>query len=300
MEKQRQRAVCLVSDGQGRVDVLPYGHDGVAVRIVSPDASAVAKALRSQQRDPDRAPVLGRISIETPRPRIAVIIDDLGLRPGMIRRFWTLGQPLTWSIIPGSKYAAKYASWLRERGASVLVHLPLEPEVPKFMTLPGFITLAQPSRERARLVREAFAGVEGAIGLNNHMGSRFTADRAAVASLLDGVPPGSIVVDSRTTPATVLEELAKRRFATARRSVFLDNERQTDAIYEQLQEAFEIARKRGYALAIGHAYPETAVALRQFVIDYRDRMHIVPVEHVVTPTTAPRWLRDCEAVLAED
>ena len=77
---------------------------------------------------------------------------------------------------------------------------------------------------------------------------------------------GGFVLDSKTSKASVLAEVALKLGIPARsRDVFLDNIRSQQAIEEQLNIAADIALKYGSAIAIGHPYPETALAIASWL-----------------------------------
>ncbi len=78
--------------------------------------------------------------------------------------------------------------------------------------------------EIERLLDAALASVPGAVGVNNHMGSKATADAAFMDVLLDALGRrGLFFVDSRTTVLTVAASEAERLGVPyLARKVFLD------------------------------------------------------------------------------
>jgi len=99
-------------------------------------------------------------------------------------------------------------------------------------------------------------------GMNNHMGSRATADRRVMESVLAALPDGMYFIDSRTTGSSVAAAVAReRRVRTASRSVFLDDVISEPAIRQQLRELAREAEARGVAVGIGHMYPATVRVL---------------------------------------
>lgn len=292
VEELRRAAVCELGDRYGRLDVLPRDPEGLALRIVSADLDRTISALRGFRRG-EQSGFLA-ISVEAPRPMLAVVIDDLGLHDGQLAAVRALGQPLTYAVLPGTPHGERYARWLGTLGASVIVHLPMEPTDPRHMTdTLDFVTLAEGPRERRGTVTRALAAVPGAVGVSNHMGSRLSADAGAVTDVLAAIDPTLVVLDSRTTASSRLAELARATHPTATRAVFLDNERRVAAIYDQLLLARAWASEHGSAVAIGHPYPETVAALRAFLADHGDEVHLVALERVSAPPALPVWLRGC-------
>ncbi len=287
-------AVCAAGDRFGRLDILPTPNGGIGLRLVTPDREAALEGLIAAWENNGQPTGVRTVVVDSPRPMLAVVIDDVGLHPNQLLPFWVLGQPITWALLPDAPHSEPYSQWLSNHGSSMIVHIPMEPEEARYMTLPGYITSAQPPEERARLFDHALAAVPDAIGFNNHMGSVLTADRAIMAELVARLPPGTLVLDSRTPTVSALAPAARKRgLPTAERSVFIDNERDAAAIRRQLEVALAIARTKGAATAIGHPYPETAQALAGFLADHREEVHLVPVERVASPPTLPRWLREC-------
>ncbi len=255
--------LCRFASAAPEVDLVPHGVDGVAPRA---------------PRD---------------LPKLTVVIDDLGLHPDQVQPLWALGAPLTWAILPGSRWGAEYARWLSARGASVLVHQPMEPMRADHMTLPNFLRQDDAPETRRLVLTRALAEVPGAIGLNNHMGSRLTREPSVMREVVDLLPRDFVVLDSRTTRRSQLASQARGRRPVAERDVFLDNVREVDAIVSQLEQALRLAQARGHAVAIGHPYPETVEALRRFLEANGDQVELVPLERVSDPPVEPRWRRAC-------
>ncbi|MGM0577227.1 MAG: divergent polysaccharide deacetylase family protein [Myxococcota bacterium] len=293
LKERQQRAVCAVSDVPGRLDLMPAGVDGIALRLVTPDRDEGVRAFREAWPEGHETGV-AQVRVEEPRPRLAVVIDDLGLHKGQLLGLWSLGRPLTWSLLPDAPYTEDYAEWLTDHGASTLVHLPMEPEDPELISFSGYLREDQGAAERRRLVEDALEKIPDAVGINNHMGSLLTRDEDIMAEVVAALPPDLVVVDSRTAADSALAEEAREAGrAVAERTVFIDNVRDVDAIVGWLEEALDHARMHGHAVAIGHPYPETVHALHRFLRAHGDEVHIVPVERIAEPPLDPRWIRRC-------
>jgi polysaccharide deacetylase 2 family uncharacterized protein YibQ len=109
--------------------------------------------------------------------------------------------------------------------------------------------------------------VPRAVGVNNHMGSRGTADPALMLAVLSEVRRrGLVFVDSRTTGASVAPTIAERLgVPIASRDVFLDNIPTSGVVLAQLEAAERVARRHGSAIAIGHPFPATLSALADWL-----------------------------------
>jgi uncharacterized protein len=106
-----------------------------------------------------------------------------------------------------------------------------------------------------------------AAGVNNHEGSRATADPALMQELMLALRQHNLFfIDSRTTAATVAYAIAEQDgVPAASRKVFLDDVPTKDAVLAQLDQAARDAQRDGSAIAIGHPHPATIAALAQGV-----------------------------------
>jgi polysaccharide deacetylase 2 family uncharacterized protein YibQ len=195
---------------------------------------------------------------------VAIIVDDMGSSMEEARALLKINLPVTFSIIPGLPKAKAVAEAAHGRGREVMLHVPMEPK--GYENKPfekNGLLLAQSDDEIVRRLDGYFRSVPYADGANNHMGSRFTEDRAKMRTVL-GVLKGKGIffIDSLTTSASVGETLAREMgIETASRSVFLDNTQDVAAIRKQLDQAAAVARKRGSAVAICHPHPATIQVL---------------------------------------
>ena len=133
------------------------------------------------------------------------------------------------------------------------------------------------------LFREDLQAVPKAIGVNNHMGSRFTADPQAMRTLLAMVRMRNLFfLDSVTVSQSVAYDLAREMgIKTERRTVFLDNDQSPDKIMAQLELLIQLAGEHGQAVGIGHPYPATVEALRRYQTQLRTRTEMVGVSRLV-------------------
>ncbi|MEZ4265204.1 MAG: divergent polysaccharide deacetylase family protein [Myxococcota bacterium] len=291
---RQQRAICAIGDRFGRLDMMPSGLEGMAIRVVTDDPDAARNGLRTTLTG-DTEPALSIARIEEPKPQIAIVIDDLGLHPNQLLGLWALGQPITWALLPEAPHTAAYVDWLSSHGASMLIHLPMEPIERGLMSFPGYVRVDQSEAERRAIVDDAMAAIPGAVGFNNHMGSLLTTDPAALRDVIEATPPDFLVLDSRTTAESRLAEVARSlNRPVAERTVFLDHEREPHKIAAMLEQALAVANERGSAVAIGHPYPETVAAIRSFLARHGHEVQLVPIERISDPPLLPPWLRSCE------
>ncbi|HET6520585.1 MAG TPA: divergent polysaccharide deacetylase family protein, partial [Geminicoccaceae bacterium] len=230
------------------------------------------------------------------RPVVAVIVDDLGLSRRRAAEIIDLPSPLTLAFLPYAAGVAEQAAAARRAGHELLVHLPMEPLGTDDPGPQALLTSLPDSEFRHRL-RWGLARFDGYVGVNNHMGSRATADRRKMALVMQELSArGLLFVDSRTTPQSVAGAEARRRGVPhTGRDVFLDNVPDGGYIRARLRQVETIARRTGAAVAIGHPYPETVAALREWLATLESRGFSLVA---VTAVVAQRLCRDGTRVAA--
>jgi polysaccharide deacetylase 2 family uncharacterized protein YibQ len=209
------------------------------------------KSLRTENREPRT------------RGRIVLILDDVGFDRQPLGLAMKIDPNLNFSVLPNARNAIADANLLHDRGFEVLCHLPMEPEhFPRVSPGDGAVLTSMSNDEIARTTMAGLQAVPYARGVNNHMGSRATADRRVMESVLDALPDGMYFIDSRTTGASVAAAVAhERRVRTASRNVFLDDVATDAAVRQQLHELAREAEAHGVAVGIGHMYPATVRVL---------------------------------------
>jgi uncharacterized protein len=196
-------------------------------------------------------------------PRLAIIIDDCGQWPDTERGFIALPAALTLSVLPHVRYGAQIARDADAAGKGVMLHLPMEPRSGKDPGQGGILTSMDDATIAAQ-VRDDLSAVPLAAGVNNHEGSRATADDRVMRDVAAVLAQKHVFfIDSRTGSDTVAEQSATAAgVPTARRDVFLDDVADVDATESELRRAAAIAKTKGSAIAIGHPRPTTLVAVR--------------------------------------
>lgn len=199
--------------------------------------------------------------------RLAIILDDMGHDRASADSLLALPFPLTVSVLPHLPFSAEVAEEVYRRGDQVLLHLPMESESEGAKSEDVELRVGMNRDQVASTLAEMLDGLPHVIGVNNHQGSRATADPALMAALMPLLRDrGLFFIDSRTTAATVAIDAAERAgVPAASRKVFLDDTVTPEAILAQLDLAARDARRDGSAIAIGHPHPATIAALAQGV-----------------------------------
>jgi polysaccharide deacetylase 2 family uncharacterized protein YibQ len=211
------------------------------------------------------------IATPTPQPSpqtsgtvtVAIIIDDCGQWLSTERAFLALPIPLTLSVLPHVRYTAQIAQDAADAGKGVMLHLPMEP-LSRDTAGRGEITTAMTDAQVAAQTEDDIAQVPLAKGLNNHEGSKASADARIMGDVIAVVKAHDLFfIDSRTNPKTVAAETARQAgVPEASRNVFLDDRADESYTEQMLERTVEIAKRNGSAIAIGHPKPTTLEALQ--------------------------------------
>ena len=213
-------------------------------------------------------------------PLLAIVIDDMGEDLGFAKGLAAMKLPICFSVWPNSSHHQAVAALAKAAGRELLVHLPMQPRgYPKVDPGKDPLLVTMTDQQIRDTVRSNLAKIPGAVGVNNHMGSQFTAYRKGMRVALKEIQgSGLYFLDSLTTGSSVGESVAHELGLECYvRDVFLDNVRDVDAILHQMHRAERIARLRGKAIAIGHPHPETLEALRRWAASRDASITVVPV-----------------------
>jgi hypothetical protein len=250
-------------------------------------ADAVLAALLAEE-EPARAAM--PVPRPAPRASVAIVIDDMGLDRRRSDRAIRLPGTLTLAYLPYADNLAAQTRAARAAGHEVILHLPMEP-LGAHDPGPGALRAAQGEAENLARLRAALAAVPGAVGVNNHMGSRFTEDAAALAPILAEIGArGLYFLDSRTSPRSLAYTTARELgLPTLGRDVFLDDSDAPDAIARQIAAMEARARRTGGVIAIGHPREATLAALEAWLADARARgFATVPLSSRLAPGATAR------------
>ncbi|WP_456388649.1 divergent polysaccharide deacetylase family protein [Desulfolithobacter sp.] len=196
-------------------------------------------------------------------PRIAIIIDDMGYHEKIGNRLIGLDMNLTFSFLPHAPFTLRQEELAYQAGRDILVHLPMEARDPAWDPGPGTLRVTDTPEKLRSTTMDNLLAVPHAIGANNHMGSKFTEDNAAMHQVLSILArQGFFFIDSYTTAkSTGMDEAQKLGLPTGRRHVFLDNRHNEKDVCRQLKLLVEKARRDGWAIGIGHPNQATLQAL---------------------------------------
>ena len=195
------------------------------------------------------------------RAKLVLIIDDVATfeHAGMIK---SLGLKITPSIFPATKTHPDTPSIARSF-EFYMIHLPMQakhfdsPEIGTLTVNESFESM----HEKIKKIRRDFPRAKYT---NNHTGSRFTSDYDAMDKAYRAlIEQGFIFVDSKTIAQTAVARAAKKyNQPYISRDIFLDDDPSVAAVRRELVAAVNLAKKRGYAIAIGHPKKNTIAVIK--------------------------------------
>ena len=195
------------------------------------------------------------------RAKLVLIIDDVATfeHAGMIK---SLGLKITPSIFPATKTHPDTPSIARSF-EFYMIHLPMQakhfdsPEIGTLTINESFESM----HEKIKKIRKDFPRAKYT---NNHTGSRFTSDYDAMDKAYRAlIEQGFVFVDSKTIAQTAVARAAKKyNQPYISRDIFLDDDPSASAVRRELVAAVNLAKKRGYAIAIGHPKKNTIAVIK--------------------------------------
>ncbi|WP_122874103.1 divergent polysaccharide deacetylase family protein [Campylobacter showae] len=197
------------------------------------------------------------------KPRLVIIIDDVAYKH-QADAIKSVNLKLTPSFFPATS-AHPETPVLARRFSFYMIHLPMQ-------ALGGFkgaeigtLTVDDDYEKIAKKLQNIKRDFPNLKYINNHTGSRFTSDAAAMDRMMRAVRDENLIfVDSKTTSPTKVYGAAKKySMPYIARDVFLDHDGSKAAVRKQLKYAVELAKKRSYAIAIGHPHKNTLEVLQE-------------------------------------
>ena len=264
--------------------------------LILPPPASLPPPVGDEQAQPSTAEVTVPV---TPPPaekspivpkgqaQIAIVIDDVGLDVSGSRRAVALPAFVTLSYMPYAKHLPEQTKEARDVGHELLLHMPMEP-MGAADPGPGALLVGLSQDELRHRLDTALASFTGFDGMNNHMGSKFTADTAGMELVVDELQQRHLFfLDSRTSAQSVGLSIARQHgLPTIARDVFLDDDVSPKAVRAQLEATERVARRKGSAVAIGHPHAVTLQALEEWLPDAARRGFVfVPIKDLVNQTS---------------
>jgi polysaccharide deacetylase 2 family uncharacterized protein YibQ len=227
---------------------------------------------------------LSKKTAVSPKAKVAIIIDDVGYNPSLIRDIAKIPIPLTWAFLPYTPYIKECLEEAKMHGVEIMLHLPLEPLDPARNPGPGVIRHNWSEAEIEEQLNRDLDTIPGAVGLNNHMGSLGTQDPHLMDCLLRLIRKKRMFfIDSMTSPNSIAEKYAMEyQVPFAKRRVFIDNDADPNSKRAALQKLIKIALDDGLAIGIAHVKDGNAAVITEMLPEFiKAGIEFVPVSELV-------------------
>lgn len=216
------------------------------------------------------------------KPKIALVIDDLGLKIKATKKIINLPVPLTLAFLPYGPNIQKQVDLAISKDHEIIVHVPMEALSSSVDPGPHALKVTQDKKLFDKNLHWNLSQFTGYSGINNHMGSKLTADTKAMTMVMKELKKRNLYfLDSRTTAETVAKETAlKDKVPLLTRDVFLDHKIDKDYILKQLDLLEKKALKNGFSIGIGHPHKETIDALLEWHPQVKDKVQFVQLKNL--------------------
>lgn len=222
--------------------------------------------------------LIGVISILTRKPKeavkphvaikgkIAIVLDDWGYNLADLKIIEEIRYPLTLAVLPNINYSRQVSEELHAEGFEIILHLPMEPEE-QYGLEKNTIMVSFDEARILNIIDKDLANIVYAKGVSNHMGSRVTSDSRTMAIIFKELKRRRLYfLDSFVTSKSVCLDLAhSMNLKVAKRDIFLDNKEEREYIKQQLIKLKDKAKKRGFAVGIGHDRKVTLTVLKEML-----------------------------------
>jgi len=201
-------------------------------------------------------------------PKLAILIDDVGMNLGAVDSFGEIEEALTFATIPFLPKSREGTEKLKGYGFEVMLHMPMAGSSDSLNGRTKGILLPTMSKtEIYDTFDRALEDVGEVDGFNNHMGSRFTSDGVKMKELLTYAKKKELYfVDSNTAIKNMGYPISKEiGVPTYYCSHFLDNSRDMNDMKKEIETAVKMSKSKGEVLVIGHYHKGLAVAIKEML-----------------------------------
>jgi len=217
------------------------------------------------------------------KPRISIVIDDLGDNSIIARKLLSLPAKVTAAILPSTPHAKFISKYATEKGHEVIMHLPMEAFTRPDLLGPGALLENMDQSTFNDTFSQNIESIPHIIGFNNHMGSLLTENIEKMTWLMNEAKDKNLFfLDSKTSESSIAEDVASTEgVPTIGRDVFLDHDKEYDSLLRQFNLSKKIAKQTGEVVIICHPYPETLSFLQEQLGEISDEFEFVGVSELL-------------------
>jgi uncharacterized protein len=226
-------------------------------------------------------------------PKVAIVVDDLGVNSVVAKRLLAIKPPLTAAILPHTPHAKTIAETANANGHQVIMHLPMEAFSRPDLLGPGALYNAMDKLNLQSTMLDSGSSIPYLVGFNNHMGSMLTENERAMSWVMEKAKQlGWFFLDSKTSQESVAQDVARKLgIPSIGRDIFLDHHTAkqkpelADIIQQRFKRALKIADKNGQVVIICHPYPQTVEFLTHQLAQYSDQYELVKLSDLIVKPT---------------
>lgn len=217
------------------------------------------------------------------KPKISIVIDDLGDNSIIAKKMLSLPAKMTAAILPQTPHAKIISQFADNNGHDVIMHLPMEAFSRPDLLGPGALMSDMDKDTLLSQFAENVSSIPNLIGFNNHMGSLLTEDREKMSWLMEHAKSNSFFfLDSKTSEGSVAEDMANEAgIPTIGRDIFLDHQSNQVTMQGQFNRLKRIAKRSGQVVVICHPYPETLTFLKDNIEDLKQEFSLVGLSELL-------------------
>jgi len=228
----------------------------------------------------------------TTTAKLAIVIDDFGsYEQDGVDLLLTADCPLTCAVIPFVDNTLINIEQIKQFGHEIILHMPMQSHVnlPKDWYGPIYISLYDTPDIVNNKLATCLQEINDINGFNIHIGSGVSRNKDLMKEIYKFAKKHNLYfLDSRTIETTAVENACKETNSIyLGRDVFLeaDKNRSYNGVKYRLQEAANIAKENGYAIAIGHIGAEGGINTAKAILDSIDDIkkqgiQIVPLNEI--------------------
>ncbi len=242
--------------------IAAYSYPEPGKRVHKPSKPKIVK------KAPEYEPILA-----TGKPKIAIIIDDMGVDRKHSFAAIELDAPLTLAFLPYAPDLEGITGAAKDNEHELMIHMPMQAMTSPVSLGPIALKDGMDESQVKENMKAAFESFEGYVGVNNHMGSMVTQNPEIMDWVMESLKGrGLYFIDSKTIGSSVGAETARLNgLPTAVRDVFLDHEDTPEFVRQALRKTEEAAVRKGHAIAIGHPKEVTINGLKAWIPDVQAR-----------------------------
>ena len=219
------------------------------------------------------------------KPKIAIVIDDMGIDIVKSKQILKIPEIYNFSYLTYAKNLQLQIDFAKGQGKEILLHIPMESI--KVFTVSDYggiyLTTTKTPEQNLKIFKDMIGDTTGYIGINNHMGSKFTSNYRQLYNIVSELKNmGLMFLDSRTINTSKGDIIASKiQLPYIMRDIFLDDSDNLYDILQSLKILETVAKNKGYAVAIGHPKTNTIKALKIWLKDVKNKYSFVPVSFLI-------------------